>query len=276
MAGLVSYLRDIERNTNGKLLPAQTCFLAANVLVFLMTILLVDRQGHSLVAPLLIAKQGLVFEGQVWRLLTAAFSHAGPSHLLFNMLGFFFFGNVVERHLGSRDFAIFVLVIAVAANLIHCLIYPSAAVLGFSGVTLAVIVAFGTIAPHSRVYLLLLPIPLKAWLLCTVIVGMDALYLLLETVGNRNSGTAHLVHLVGAGLGFMVIRARPAWRRWLARAGRPRKPRGPSSRATPDPEDQPELDRLLDKVSKHGLPSLTPDERRFLEQYSERRRRSCR
>ena len=47
--------------------------------------------------------------------------------------------------------------------------------------------------------------------------------------------------------------------------------------ATPHPDlpaDDPEqLNRVLDKISAHGIDSLTPEERQLLTEYSERKRR---
>jgi len=43
--------------------------------------------------------------------------------------------------------------------------------------------------------------------------------------------------------------------------------------ATPPQPDPGEVDRLLDKISAHGLDSLTALERRVLSEYSERKRR---
>jgi membrane associated rhomboid family serine protease len=45
-----------------------------------------------------------VADGGWWRLVTAAFLHAGPIHLLLNMLGLYWFGRVLEHLIGSLRF----------------------------------------------------------------------------------------------------------------------------------------------------------------------------
>jgi membrane associated rhomboid family serine protease len=47
----------------------------------------------------------LVDDGEWWRLVTSGFLHADPIHLLFNMVGVFFLGQLLEPALGSVRFA---------------------------------------------------------------------------------------------------------------------------------------------------------------------------
>ncbi len=47
---------------------------------------------------------GAVAAGQVWRLLTAAFLHAGLLHIGFNMYALYLFGPGIERQVGSLAF----------------------------------------------------------------------------------------------------------------------------------------------------------------------------
>jgi membrane associated rhomboid family serine protease len=61
---------------------------------------------------------GLVAEGEWWRLVTSAFIHASPIHLLFNMLMLWWFGSALETLLGRVRFlgVFFVSVLAGAAG----------------------------------------------------------------------------------------------------------------------------------------------------------------
>jgi hypothetical protein len=45
-------------------------------------------------------------------------------------------------------------------------------------------------------------------------------------------------------------------------------PVGPTRRRTPDAAVREEIDRVLDKISQRGMDSLTPEERRFLDEMS--------
>src|SRR5688500_9615488 len=46
----------------------------------------------------------LVEEGEWWRLLTSGFLHADPLHLIFNMVGVYFLGQLLEPALGTVRF----------------------------------------------------------------------------------------------------------------------------------------------------------------------------
>ncbi|HEX2072431.1 MAG TPA: rhomboid family intramembrane serine protease, partial [Geodermatophilus sp.] len=48
----------------------------------------------------------LVYLGEDWRLLTAAFLHIGPTHLVLNMLGLLLFGSELEHRLGRWRFLV--------------------------------------------------------------------------------------------------------------------------------------------------------------------------
>lgn len=56
-------------------------------------------------------------DGEWWRLITPALVHLNVMHLVFNMMGLYFFGNFLEARLGPWRLAVLVLVLAVASNL---------------------------------------------------------------------------------------------------------------------------------------------------------------
>lgn len=58
-----------------------------------------------------------VRQGQVWRLLTPAFVHAGLLHIFFNMLWLWDLGNMIERRQSAGRLALLVAVTGVLSNL---------------------------------------------------------------------------------------------------------------------------------------------------------------
>ncbi|MBS0266523.1 MAG: rhomboid family intramembrane serine protease [Planctomycetes bacterium] len=60
-----------------------------------------------------------VLHGQFWRLITPILLHAGPMHLLFNMMGLHNLGKLIEARFGSRTLLGLVLVIALVSNLVQ-------------------------------------------------------------------------------------------------------------------------------------------------------------
>jgi GlpG protein len=54
--------------------------------------------------------------GEVWRLVTPAFMHVDPLHLVFNMIWFYLFGSQIERRLGATRLLLVIAVTAVLSN----------------------------------------------------------------------------------------------------------------------------------------------------------------
>ena len=87
--------------------PVTLGLIAVNVAMFLVTALSAGLTGarpldnyRSPVFQALSQVPLLVDLGEVWRLVTAAFLHIGPLHLVLNMLGLLIFGSELERGLG--------------------------------------------------------------------------------------------------------------------------------------------------------------------------------
>ena len=51
-----------------------------------------------------------VGQGDWWRLVTAAFLHYGPVHLLLNMVALYWFGSLLEQRIGSGRYLLLYLV----------------------------------------------------------------------------------------------------------------------------------------------------------------------
>ncbi len=148
------------------------------------------------------------------------------------------------------------------------------AALGASGAVFAVMVWLALQQPKSTVYLMMV-IPMPMWLAVGVfILGLEFLQLA-GRVASLESAGSQVAHLAGAafGAGFWFLARRFSL---PAKAQR----RGAPQRAAPPPGGVPSnleqahretamriaVDGLLKKVHEHGIGSLTPDEKAFLEQ----------
>ncbi|HXS73671.1 MAG TPA: rhomboid family intramembrane serine protease [Rhodanobacteraceae bacterium] len=142
----------------------------------------------------------------VWQLLTYAFLHGGWAHIGFNMLALYMFGGPVESLFGARHFLFYYLFCAVIAALAHLAVvhfftggfYPT---LGASGAIFGLLLAFGMLYPHAKIIVLILPIPMPAWL---AVIGYMLLELFLGITGTQ-AGVAHFAHLGGALGGFALL-----------------------------------------------------------------------
>jgi rhomboid protease GluP len=81
-------------------------------------------------------------EGEWWRLLTAAFLHAGIAHIGFNMYCLYGIGRVTERMIGSPGFLLTYLTSALAGSLASLAWNPAAVGVGASGAVFGIFGAF--------------------------------------------------------------------------------------------------------------------------------------
>jgi membrane associated rhomboid family serine protease len=80
-----------------------------------------------------------VNDGEVWRLVTSGFLHAGLLHLLFNMLSLYIVGQILEPAVGHVRFAVIYFVSLLAGSFGALLAQPHGLTLGASGAVLGVL-----------------------------------------------------------------------------------------------------------------------------------------
>lgn len=231
---------------------------------------------------------GVFVHGRVWTLFTSAISHFDLWHLLWNMLYLHWFGPDLEQVYGRRNFLALYVLGALVSSLTHAVwshhYGADVPALGASGAVMAVVVVAAMFFPHRTIYFMMfLPVPL--WLLaCFKLVGD------LAGLAGGGGGVAHAAHLGGAALGllFKVLDLRlfgspgqpeaegARWRlpRILRLPQRPAEAApAPPTRSKVDEATAQRVDLLLEKISREGMASLTPDELAFLQQASQRYKR---
>jgi rhomboid family protein len=260
--------------------------LVANLLVFLLQVTILGPRFQA----------WLVFSpvdalARPWTFATYMFLHGGLLHLAFNLLALFVFGPPVEERMGGGSFFGYYLLCGLGgAMLSYALarVIPVHGVLGASGAIYGVALAFAWYWPDQRIYVFPLPVPIPVKWLVAFLVAMS---LLLAWAG-ATDGVAHLAHLGGFAAGFLYLKAQD-WRlvraeRHLRRVSEPslqvhragqavrrsggRELRDRPTARPPDRPQQAEIDRVLDKISAHGMASLTPAERKFLAEMSRKMR----
>ena len=220
-----------------------------------------------------------------FQFLTYGFLHDHSSirHLLFNMIGLFFFGRIIEERLGRGEFLRYYLVAIVVGGIVgssqYFLTNTNATVIGASGAVVATVILFACYHPHAKI-LLMFVIPVKAWIVAVLFVAYDTAGALGITGGESN--TAFTVHLSGAA--FALLYYKLGWNLgWLdfTALGNVKKNLQQRSRRMKlkihDPDrnaatEAAEADRILAKIHESGEASLTSAERKALEKYSRRQR----
>ncbi len=216
--------------------------------------------------------QAAIKQFYLWQLLTAGFFHApGLGHLFWNGIMLWWFGTMVEGHLGTRRFLWFYGLAVVAGSLAYLaesvLVDKSIPMLGASGAVNAVMVYAACLYP-SREILLFFVIRLQLWVAVALAVVAD-LIMITQIPG----GVAYSAHLGGALFGFLAFRygakATGLFDR-IDQMGAERERKKARKRAVQDAELRAELDRILDKVNRDGMTALSDGEKKFLKDASNR------
>ncbi len=250
--------------------------IVVNVVVFIADMF---SGEHWLMESMAASPESIVKPWLGWQLLTYAFAHDynGFNHVFWNMFGLFIFGRDIEGVYGKREFLWMYLTAAFLGGLVYALrciavyepeAWPLHSVRGASGAVMAVTILYCLHFP-KRTILLMMVLPVPAWALGMMyVIGNIAGF-----VGGAGN-VAFDVHLVG--VVFAIGYYKFGWRisSWVPGFRVPKIRRGPKLKLHAPQEDYDALDtegdRLLQKVSRDGIDSLTKAEKRKLEAYSRR------
>jgi membrane associated rhomboid family serine protease len=212
--------------------PVVRALLITNVIVFVLQLIVPEAWVIPLKlwpwrSPLAESWPGATF--LPWQLVTSAFLHADPFHLLFNMMGLMMCGVPLEYRWGGRGFLVYYTVSVLGASLCQLALASWSvaeggmpyATIGASGGVYGLILAYGLLFPTHRVMLLFPPIPMSAR---TFAIVLGAMALLFGLTG-QESGVAHFAHLGGMLAGGLML--------LFWRGGRPSGPVPPAPRKRP-------------------------------------------
>ena len=291
---------ELELESGPPRYPAVKWLLALNIAVFVIQIAFVDPE--RLFAVLGLSPEN--FPTAWWTIVTYMFVHVGPLHLALNMATLWMFGSRLESAWSTKSFVYFYVWCGIGGAIAHLLFARDASLVGASAGVSGVLMAYGLRWPEDRVYLFGF-IPTKSrWLVLWMIAINIAIGLSPQTqIGWK-------AHLGGLAFGWLFLNAGSlggnGMRRWVAVI--PDEPEGmpravPKARVTtrekadgideliaerdaiaadtreiPSRADKARevadrLDRVLDKISTHGLGSLTREERELLDETSQKLRR---
>jgi membrane associated rhomboid family serine protease len=239
--------------------------IIANVIVFFL------EQTVRGVVPLLAFTPRLALY-MPWTIVTYMFVHDpnGLTHILFNMLGLYFFGPKVEERLGARRFLSLYFISGIAGALLSFIFARNASVVGASGALFGIMIAFAMFWPEVQIlFMFFLPVPAR------VAVIMMTVLSLWSGLRGSASGVADFAHLGGFLGGFLYLK-------WLERRAGTKKFRTRTVTFVPKETlsnykhidatrihevNRDEVNRILDKINAKGLTSLTPQERLFLSNF---------
>ncbi|GHT25686.1 rhomboid family intramembrane serine protease [Bacteroidia bacterium] len=160
----------------------------------------------------------------LYQLVTSMFVQNEFMHLFFNMFALYMFGRIVEETWGGRHFLFYYMVCGIGAGLTqelvaYCQIQsymdfvpPGTPIqmlydrwpvtIGASGAVFGVLLAFGMLYPNMPLYLMFIPVPVKAKY---IIIGYGVLELIFGMQNSPTDNVAHFAHLGGMLFGLLLI-----------------------------------------------------------------------
>jgi membrane associated rhomboid family serine protease len=236
----------------------------------------------------------VTFLARPWTAVTHLFVHEGLLHFALTSLVLFLFGPPLERSLGGRRFVAYYVYCGVGAALLAVGLSPLLDVppfVGASGALFGVLLGFVATNPDAEVTLFPLPAPVTARSLLSIAITVDVVGAVVGGTAGVDTGIAHVAHIGGVLAGYVFFRLqaltvrrpvpRPATvvRRPVVTPMRVQdtvpelQPAVPAADPEPAGPNDAEVDRVLDKISQFGIDSLTLQERKFLSDVAERKRR---
>jgi membrane associated rhomboid family serine protease len=232
--------------------------------------------------------QNVLAGGRIWQLLTFQFLHAiltegGFWHIFFNCLSLYFFGPAVDAAMSRKQFLLLYLGGGACGGLFQALghfVLPEnfgLPVVGASAGIAAVIAAFAFLFPGQIIMVMgILPVPAKFFFIFAALYAVFGIM-----VPSGGGGMAHGAHLGGLLAGWAYVRwvLNSTWEipklRWpgsnkrvIISTNRSTFGKARPMTAGDVPAEEfisKEVDPILDKITKHGIHSLTEAERKTLE-----------
>lgn len=223
-----------------------------------------------------------------WGFITYMFSHYQVLHILFNMLMFFFFGNLFRSDLSNRRVLPLYLLGGLVGGILYVAVYnllpgyrgTDGTMVGASAAIMAFLVASSTLMPNLEIALFgIFNIRLK-WLAIGLV--------LIDVFSMADGNLGGLIsHLGGAAFGFAYIRIlqngtdlcgplitlfEKISGLFTRREAKPKKfkpKRSPLRVVRNEVAIGSRLDELLDKINEKGYESLTSEEKNWLKKYSD-------
>lgn len=234
---------------------------------FLLDYALAEHGTAGLLQEWLALDGASIRAGHYWTVFTYSLLHAHPLHLLANGLLLYFAGKEVEPIIGTRHFVILYVLSTVVGGAAHLLAMPEVPLLGITPAVAAVVIAFTTILPELDVtanLFFVLPLRLRAKYLALALLAVAAILWTVPTLPEIGpvallaaSGVAW-VYVKQLGFGNPLAIQRFIFNR-RQRAAR-------LERMSAEQFITTELDPILDKIAREGMPSLSRAERKLLDQ----------
>jgi membrane associated rhomboid family serine protease len=203
-----------------------------------------------------------------WSLITYGFLHGSFSHLFWNMIMLFYFGNILVNYFGDKRLLnVFFngilfggIIYIISYNLFPVFTGVSSKMIGSSAGVMAILFYITSYNPNHTIRFFFVNI--KLLYIAVFLLLMDIIQIPVE-----NSG-GHIAHLGGALTGFLMFRSFKGidfvdiYTKLTTKKNNKKIKRNKTFSGSNF--DQKKIDSILDKISESGYESLTKDEKNYL------------
>ena len=203
-----------------------------------------------------------------WSLITYGFLHGSFSHLFWNMIMLFYFGNILVNYFGDKRLLnVFFngilfggIIYIISYNLFPVFTGVSSKMIGSSAGVMAILFYITSYNPNHTIRFFFVNI--KLLYIAVFLLLMDIIQIPVE-----NSG-GHIAHLGGALIGFLMFRSFKGidfvdiYTNFITKKNNKKIKRNKTFSGSNF--DQKKIDSILDKISESGYESLTKEEKNYL------------
>lgn len=260
-------------------------FIAINLLNVIFFLFNLQGNTFSLIPYLAVPADLSQLLFKPWTIITYMFLHESFFHILFNMLWFYWFAQIFLQYFDERKLVGLYILSGISGALLYILAFnllpvfssvlPVAFALGASASVLGIVIAISLYKPDYTIHLMFIgPVRLKYIALFTILIDI-------LSIASSNSG-GYIAHLGGAMFGYLFVRSYNKGNDltksinkvidWFVTAFKPRermrveykRPKTDFQYNKEKANNQKEVNRILDKISKSGYDSLTKKEKEIL------------
>ena len=276
-----SILDDLKNVFRSKNYLYQVIIINAVVFVLLNIAIAISPGDayNSVIRSLGLSANFSTYFWRIWTYFTYMFTHTGFNHVFFNMLLLYMIGRIFSDLYGSKRFletyiysGLFSGVLYMISSNIIPNVSPDSYLIGASGAVMGIVIAIGFLQPNYIVGIFTYKVQLK-YVVLTAFILSSVLYI------DKNTG-GKVAHFGGALYGYLFAYYLPKGldiNKYLTNffsifkklfASKPKikvvhKNKNHQKQSTTK-QDQAEVDKILDKISKSGYDSLTKAEKEFL------------
>jgi membrane associated rhomboid family serine protease len=155
--------------------------------------------------------------GQLWQVVTYAFVHTDPLHMVLNLMMLVFIGAELEGVWGTKRFVQYYLFCSVVTGLFYVFVSrfigAEGPMIGSSGPVYGLLVAYGILF-KERVMLFMMLFPMKAKHFVWILAGVE----FLSSISYGRAGLVSWANLAGMGAGYGYLYGRAFWNAFIRRS----------------------------------------------------------